>query len=371
MAFPESIIINFERVIYLSEYIKQNFIKGQTLKADHMNYIEDGIVSIEERMEGLPYVEKTESVLEFNGDLTGMEYVIGEGGMHWVKVTDKAYTKEELVGSVIRVTCEDDRMECPTGTWEYTLTEDDVIIQEDIGSNYIVAHKTVLVTIVTPEAELPEGFDMTAGMFFAYVPDMICVHSISCVTGTTETIHPLDSKFLPEGLSYVETTTLFPEFDGNLTNKETVEWNGYTYVKLSSAPISKEDMVGMTLMGNQNGVIFGEPLNEQNIAEDEMNGIKVVYFSAVLLSVFGDIATDEVPFTKGVWAMYRYDDSDPDYPPDIMYVITIKGETIHPLDEKFLPESVDGVIIRSSTEGSTKKFKLTVDDAGTVTATEV
>lgn len=181
--------------------------------------------------EGLPYVEKTEGVLEFNGDLTGMEYVIGEGGSPWVKVTDKAYTKEELVGSVIRVTCEDDRMECPTGTWEYTLTEDDVIIQEDIGANYIVAHETMLVTIVTPEAELPEGFDMTAGTFFVYAPDIICVHSISCITGTTEVVHKLD--------------------------------------------------------------------------------------------------------------------------------------------EKFLPESVDGVIIRSSTEGSTKKFKLTVDDAGTVTATEV
>ena len=99
-----------------------------------------------------------------------------------------------------------------------------------------------------------------------------------------------------------------------------------------------------------------------------MNGIKIVNLSSAMFSVFGDIATDEVPFTKGVWFVYMYDDSDPDY---IMYTITIKGETIHPLDEKFLPKSVDGVIIRSSTEGSTKKFKVTVNDEGTLTATEV
>ena len=42
-----------------------------------------------------------------------------------------------------------------------------------------------------------------------------------------------------------------------------------------------------------------------------------------------------------------------------------------PMPEEFLPESVDGVVIRSSTEGSAKKFKLTVDDSGNITATEL
>ena len=43
----------------------------------------------------------------------------------------------------------------------------------------------------------------------------------------------------------------------------------------------------------------------------------------------------------------------------------------HKLPEEYLPESVDGVVIRSSTEGSTKKFRLTVDDSGIITAAEV
>ena len=45
-------------------------------------------------------------------------------------------------------------------------------------------------------------------------------------------------------------------------------------------------------------------------------------------------------------------------------------ETITPMSTDFLPV-VDGVIISSSTADSTKKFKITVDDSGTIKATEV
>ena len=45
-------------------------------------------------------------------------------------------------------------------------------------------------------------------------------------------------------------------------------------------------------------------------------------------------------------------------------------ETITPMSADFMPV-VDGVIISSSTADSTKKFKITVDDSGTIKATEV
>lgn len=44
--------------------------------------------------------------------------------------------------------------------------------------------------------------------------------------------------------------------------------------------------------------------------------------------------------------------------------------TIKKLDEKFIPD-MDSVILNSSTTDSTKKFKITVDDSGNITATEV
>lgn len=57
--------------------------------------------------------------------------------------------------------------------------------------------------------------------------------------------------------------------------------------------------------------------------------------------------------------------------PSLLTIPGYTGFSVKKLNEKRLPESVDGVIIRSSTADSTKKFKLTVDDSGTITATEV
>ena len=41
------------------------------------------------------------------------------------------------------------------------------------------------------------------------------------------------------------------------------------------------------------------------------------------------------------------------------------------LDKKYIPSELNEVILPSSTSGSSKKFKITVDDSGAITATEV
>ena len=54
------------------------------------------------------------------------------------------------------------------------------------------------------------------------------------------------------------------------------------------------------------------------------------------------------------------------------HTISISGfaPEVVKIDEKFIPD-VSGLIVKSSTPDSTKKFKITVDDSGTLTATEV
>lgn len=44
---------------------------------------------------------------------------------------------------------------------------------------------------------------------------------------------------------------------------------------------------------------------------------------------------------------------------------------IKKLDKKLIPSELNEIILPSSTSGSTKKFKITVNDSGTITATEV
>ena len=55
------------------------------------------------------------------------------------------------------------------------------------------------------------------------------------------------------------------------------------------------------------------------------------------------------------------------------HTISVKttAETVTPMAAEFLPSEVDELIMNSSTTGSTKKFKITVDDNGTISATEV
>lgn len=46
-------------------------------------------------------------------------------------------------------------------------------------------------------------------------------------------------------------------------------------------------------------------------------------------------------------------------------------ETIKTIDPKYIPSELNEVILPSSTSGSSKKFKITVNDNGAITATEV
>ena len=45
--------------------------------------------------------------------------------------------------------------------------------------------------------------------------------------------------------------------------------------------------------------------------------------------------------------------------------------TIKTIDPKYIPGELNEIILPSSTSGSTKKFKIAVDDSGTISATEV
>ena len=46
-------------------------------------------------------------------------------------------------------------------------------------------------------------------------------------------------------------------------------------------------------------------------------------------------------------------------------------ETIKTIDPKYIPSELNEIVLPSSTSGSSKKFKITVNDTGTISATEV
>ena len=46
-------------------------------------------------------------------------------------------------------------------------------------------------------------------------------------------------------------------------------------------------------------------------------------------------------------------------------------ETVKTIDPKYIPSELNEIILPSSTSGSSKRFKITVDDSGTISATEI
>lgn len=55
------------------------------------------------------------------------------------------------------------------------------------------------------------------------------------------------------------------------------------------------------------------------------------------------------------------------------HTLTLSGPSasVKTIDPKYIPSEMNEVILPSSTSGSTKKFKITVDDSGKISATEV
>ena len=79
---------------------------------------------------------------------------------------------------------------------------------------------------------------------------------------------------------------------------------------------------------------------------------------------------------KGVYFAYGSDDayvtgiaSAESDTPEITWDGSFGG--IKKIDEKYIPSELNEIILPSSTSGSSKKFKITVDDSGTISATEI
>lgn len=94
---------------------------------------------------------------------------------------------------------------------------------------------------------------------------------------------------------------------------------------------------------------------------------KVAGFSA---SIVGDTAFSDYPFYLHFGGGYIICGFETQEAHTVKFTAYIP-EIVSPLDEKWLPESVAKTTLRSTTEESTKKFDVTVDDKGNLSTTDV
>ena len=162
---------------------------------------------------------------------------------------------------------------------------------------------------------------------------------------------PLTYNYMPEGYPKkgIEYVTLMEEQEVTFTE--------------NSSPMGANSPVALEINKGDKLTVVWDGVSYDVVVKGEVGGF---WFGNQAISDPYFEATDE-PFLY--WSSYSIW-----FTSDTATSHTIKvmrqQETITPMSADFMPV-VDGVIISSSTADSTKKFRVTVDDSGTIKATEV
>ena len=212
--------------------------------------------------------------------------------------------------------------------------------------------------------------------------------SVSVFTESEE-VKKLDPKYLtqpdwnesdPASAAYVQNRTHyheqevseimlaptdFSEDDGNYSYSEVVEWNE-----------EFEKLYGITTSLNKVQLVTVEAMEYTDftpVAYTWGYQFKGNYIGNGHLL---DASLEDTGEMYCIFAGYGIDGSNQRYCKVVtsengyFAAVCLAKDELKQLDEKFIPE-LSGVVVKSSTEGSTKKFKITVDDSGMITATEV
>ena len=169
---------------------------------------------------------------------------------------------------------------------------------------------------------------------------------------------PLTYDYMPEG--YPKKDGWSVEWDGNIDGKTSAV--GAPLYKFSDMVLSYEEFLSAQYVvyvgGEQHSGMVSEADPMQNQFSDAVSIFEINSISFFVVSEDNAEGQGVIFPSKSLYAG------------DYTIPFKLIKETITPMSADFMPV-VDGVIISSSTSGSTKKFKITVDDSGTIKATEV
>ena len=178
-----------------------------------------------------------------------------------------------------------------------------------------------------------------------YLPDTVATKS---EVEAAQTVANSNKEMLSEMLTSIATFT----FDKQISGRDIFSFNNFAYYKISDFNPAQEDVISFE--GTREN---GEKLSNINTGNNCVEyGFFIVVASAGVCSlpVTATVTNSFTAPSAGLYAKY------------------MKGNPWQTAGTgQFTLMSIDGLTIKSSTYGSTKKFRITVDDSGTLTATEV
>lgn len=174
------------------------------------------------------------------------------------------------------------------------------------------------------------------------------------IYGKSEIVHKLDNKFLDlDWLPVLEREYILPKTMVKITDD-------FAEIKQSTGGLFNLPL-GSTVNVEINGTVYKATII------DDFEGRYCVDYGAI------DSGNDDKliagkyfiaqPIRNSSAAFFSTEPGS--------YTVSVFVEQSSKMPEEYLPESVGGIVVRSSTEGSTKKFHLTIDDNGAVDITEI
>ena len=170
-------------------------------------------------------------------------------------------------------------------------------------------------------------------------------------------------------------------WDGDTAGRAsaTAEGAPFVWYKVSNEILTADQVIGATITAVQNGVSQSFVIRSDIVFREDY-GV-AIGSSRIMISAeqgtfnMGDYNIS-IPESGTYFASVSYDEFS-------MFVSSFSSIISQPFDDKYIPDSIarkaeldsriteKEVILASSTTDSTKKFRITVDDSGTIKATEV
>lgn len=296
------------------------------------------------------YVETKE--ITWDGDTTGKTFV-ELGSQRCYHVSDEFFTKEQLIGATVEVTQGSEKQ-------SVTITEGDVS-----ELNGVVTTQVGIISVPAPTTV--QGFTFEKKGVYFLAGNNYFISRLFAVKVEKIPEKFIDQTLLEQKVDDVRTNfakmvsaTVSFTFDKQTTDRDTFVFNAFDYYKISDFNPDTADVISF------NGTrATGD---DYNIIKTGTNcagyGLFIVVNSrgSCSLPVNDEVTMDFTAPSSGLYALYAEGNEN-------MTAGTANFETAG--TAIFEIKNKTGIVLYSSTINSEKKFKISVDDSGALSATEV
>ena len=228
-------------------------------------------------------------------------------------------------------------------TVKWDGTEYECVCSEFSGKAYIGNQSILTGTDDTGEP----FFIFTPGKLFFYTANTSPEHTVSISTKSVE-IKKIPDKFLEKDVFVVNATITYPS--------TLIESADKTFSEILSAARENKRCILITNTSGARRIYEMCPLNDNK--ENEIR-FRSFDFSNSDTSRSGFNGREHIITSENTWSCENFTLNNPITSSEVQDITGVKT---------FFK---DCLVINSSTSGSSKKFKITVDDSGTISATEV